>query len=106
MKTLLFVLFTLAVTTGASAQTSPVKKAKENHDKKELRDDVREKREERGEVGKDIAHLKMGKAKADHKDFKAEKTKQNKHARKLRNEGVKHPKVQARKEIRKEDEGK
>lgn len=101
MKKLLFILFGATLTTLTFAQTTP-KKVEE----KELRHDIREKREEKHEVGKDVTHLKVKKAMADHKDVVTEKKAQNRHAAQLRRRGVKHPVSRAKHQIHAQDEAK
>ena len=101
MKKLLFLLLGAGLTTISFAQTTP-KKVEE----KELRHDIREKREEKHEVGKDVTHLNIKKAKADHKDVVTEKKAERRHAAQLRRHGVKHPVSRAKHQIHAQDEAK
>jgi hypothetical protein len=105
MKKYVFIILSLALTSGAFAQ-SVVKKAKVKEDKKELRSDIKEKREEKAEVRKDLTHLQVKKAKADRKDVKAAHKEEDKDAEALENQGVKSPKAKARHEIHEEKEAK
>ncbi|HWK07010.1 MAG TPA: hypothetical protein VNS58_25420 [Puia sp.] len=101
MKKLLFILLGGTLTSLGFAQTTP-KKVEE----KELRHDIREKREEKHEVGKDLAHLNIKKARADHKDVVTEKKAEHRHAAQLKRQGVKHPVSRAKHQIHAQDEAK
>lgn len=101
MKKIIFLILGAALTTVSVAQTTP-KKVEE----KRLRHDIREKREENHEVGKDLTHLKFKKAQADHKDVVTEKNAMDRHAAQLRKRGVKHPIARAKHQIHAQDEAK
>jgi hypothetical protein len=101
MKKLSFVIMGLALTTISFAQTTP-KKTEE----KQLRNDIREKHEENHEVAKDVAHLNIKKAKADHKDVVTEKKAMHHHSAQLKRRGVKHPVSRAKHQIHAQDEAK
>lgn len=101
MKKTLFFILGAFLTTAAFAQTE-TKKQDESH----LRTDIREKKEEKHEVAKDVDHLNFKAAKADHKDVVTEKKAIHRHATRLKNRGVKHPINRAKHQIHAQDEAK
>jgi hypothetical protein len=101
MKKLLFVILGATLTSISFAQTTP-KKVEE----KQLRHDIRERREENHEVAKDVSHLNLKKAKADHKDVVTEKKAIRHHSAQLKRRGVKHPVSRAKHQIHAQDEAK
>ncbi|MBI3883038.1 MAG: hypothetical protein HY305_02160, partial [Sphingobacteriales bacterium] len=85
MKKVVFILFGALLTTGAFAQN---KQAEE----KQLRNDVREVKKQRSDVKEEVKDGKLDKAVQEHKDVKAAKAMEHKHAKHLKQaHGVKHP---------------
>jgi hypothetical protein len=99
MKKLLFILLGVTFTTLTFAQTEP-KKVEE----KQLRKDIRGKREENKETVKDASRLKLKDAKEEHKDSRVYKKAQKRHATALKRKGVKHPVSRAKHQIHAQDE--
>ncbi len=96
-------LLALGVTlaTISFAQTTPKKE-----DEKNLRTDIRAKRDENHQVGKDLGHLNLKDAKEDHRVVKADKKAIHRNASRLKRRGVKHPIVRAKHQIHAQDEAK
>src|SRR5450631_2538219 len=90
MKKVFFILFSIAISAAAIAQT-PVQQEKKKAEMKDLQKDVVEKRQENKKIGKHITHVKFKKAVADRRDKRAEKKDIHKDEVKLEKEGVKHP---------------
>ena len=94
----------IALTTIAMAQTTETKVAiDKKKTENQLKNTIKEKKEEKKEVGNDLKHLKLDKAIEDRKDVRAVRRVEHKKARHLRKmHGVKNPIHKAEKEIREE----
>ena len=94
----------LALTTIVMAQT-PERKLEMDKKKteKELKNVIKEKKDEKKEAGTDLKHLKLDKAIEDRKEVRADRRLEHKKARHLRKvHGAKNPIHKAEKEIRAE----
>jgi|GEM_PF-2681114 len=105
MKKSLFIFLGVALASGAFAQTVP-QKVKTTVHEKQLKGDIREKREDQKEVRKDLSKGKLKKAKADHKEVAEDQAEVNKDAAKLKKDGVAHPKMEAKKAIHNDSKAK
>lgn len=98
-KIIIFLLVGALFNTVVKAQTKEVKK-----DEKVLKNTIKNKKEERREVGKDLAHLKIKGALQERKEvrhLRKSSHRQNKH---LKRHGIKHPMKKAREKISDEKE--
>jgi hypothetical protein len=101
MKKALFLVLGVTLTTLSFAQTTP-KKVEE----KQLRTDVRDKKQDNHAVTKDVSHLKLKDAKADHRNVVADNHAISRHSTQLKRRGVKHPVSRAKHQIHAQDEAK
>jgi hypothetical protein len=101
MKKVLLFILGAALTTLTYAQTTP-KKAEES----DLRSDVRAKSEENHAVSKDVTHLKLKDARADHRNVVTTKKVIRRRSAQLKSRGVKHPVARAKHQIHAQDEAK
>lgn len=106
MKKVLSILLGLALTSGAMAQTTPAAKAEagKKQGEKQLEKSVEDKRADRKEMGKDLTHLRISKAVKHRKEVRRHNKAIRKGSRHLRrHHGVKHPVMDAKKEIKEEE---
>lgn len=101
MKKLLFVLLGFTLSGAVMAQV-PEKKA----EMKDLRTDVRNKKDDKHQVNKDLSHARVKKAMKDHKAVAAENKDMRKDSRRLKNQGVEHPIVKAKRQVKVQDDNK
>jgi len=101
MKKALMFLVGIILTTLSFAQTTP-KKVEE----KQLRTDIRDKKQDKHVVTKDVAHLRLKDAKADHRNVVADNHSISHHSNQLKRRGVKHPISRAKHQIHAQDEAK
>ncbi len=94
----------IAFTTVAMAQSTDTKvEMDKKKTEKQLKNVIKEKKDEKKEAGTDLKHLKLDKAIEDRKEVRADRRLEHKKARHLRNvHGVKNPIHKAQKEIREE----
>ena len=94
----------IAITTISMAQTTETKVAiDKKKTENQLKNAIKEKKEEKKEVGNDLKHLKLDKAIKDRKDVRAVRRVEHKKARHLRKmHGVKNPIHKAENQIREE----
>jgi hypothetical protein len=99
MKKLVLFLFSAALVTGAAmAQTA------KQEEKKDLREDIRDKRAHKKAVRNDVAHLRFRKAHQQHEGKVEARKDQHATAKDLRAKGVEHPTRDAKKVIHKQHE--
>jgi Ni/Co efflux regulator RcnB len=99
MKRLLFVLLGFTFSAAVMAQV-PEKKA----EMKDLRTDVREKKDAKHQVNKDVSHVRVKKAIKDRKVVAAENRDMRKDSRRLKRQGVSHPIVKAKRQVKVQDD--
>ena len=85
-KVIIFLLVSALFNTASTAQTKDVKK-----DQTVLKNTVKDKKEDKHEVGKDLAHLRLKKAVKERKEVKHHRKSIHKQGKHLKNNGVKHP---------------
>ena len=87
MKKILLALFLGAIcSTGVMAQTKEIK-----NDKIVLKNTIKDKKEDKHEVGKDLAKLKLKSAIKERKEVRYHRRSINRQGKRLRRYGVKHP---------------
>lgn len=97
MKKLVLVAFGAILSLGAMAQTK-------QEEKKDLRDEVRDKRAHRKQMHRNITHLRLGKAHQQHEKLQDARKAEHVKAKHLRNRGEEHPTRDAKKTIHKQHE--
>ena len=97
MKKLLLVAFGAMLTVGAMAQAK-------QEEKKDLREDVRDKRAHKKAVRSDLAHLRFRKAHQQHEGAEAARKEEHATSKNLRAKGEEHPTREAKKIIHKQKE--
>lgn len=104
MKKTIFILLSIALTSGVMAQTAAAKaEIHKKENEKQLKNAVAEKKEEKHEVAHDLKHLKVGEAIEDRKDVRAERKVIHKKAKHLKKaHGAKHPIRKAQKQLKAE----
>lgn len=96
MKKIVTLLLTgILLSAGAMAQTKDIKK-----DQKVLKNTVADKKEDRHEVGKDIANLRVKRAVDDRQEVRQHRRSIRRQGRHLRHHGVKHPIQKAKHEAK------
>jgi hypothetical protein len=101
MKKIMLLALGVTLATISFAQTTPKKE-----DEKNLRTDIRAKRADNHQVGKDVGHLNLKDAKGDHRVVKSDKKAIHRNTARLKSRGVKHPIVRAKHQIHAQDEAK
>jgi len=93
------ILFAIGIvlSTGAMAQTKDVKK-----DQKVLKNTIKDKKEDKHEVGNDLAHLRIKSAVKDRKEVRKHRKSIHKQGESLENRGVKHPIAKAKRQVKAE----
>jgi ribosomal protein S8 len=92
MKRIAFILLSFALTSGAMAQTAT---------KKQLQTTIKEKKDEKHEVGSDLKHLKVSAAVKDRKEVRSDRRRIHRKAHHLKKaHGVDHPTIKAQKEVK------
>jgi hypothetical protein len=92
MKKITLLLFTgLFFSTFAMAQTKDIKK-----DEKHLKTSIEDKKEDKHEAGKDLAHLKINSAIDKRKEVRRHRKSIHMQAKHLQNQGVKDPMTKAK----------
>jgi hypothetical protein len=102
MKRIAFILLSFALTSGAMAQTA-TKKAEMDKKKteKQLQTTIKEKKDEKHEVGSDLKHLKVSAAVKDRKEVRSDRRRIHRKAHHLKKaHGVDHPTIKAQKEVK------
>ena len=100
MKKIAVLLLTgVILSTGIRAQTKDVKS-----DQKDLKNTIKDKKEDRHEVGKDITHLKVKSALKDRKEVRHHRKSIHRQDEQLENQGVKHPTRKAKHQLKGEKE--
>jgi hypothetical protein len=100
MKKIVFFIITgLVLCTGAMAQSKDIK-----DDKKDLKNSMIDKKEDKRETGKDLAHLKVHKAVKGHQEVGQHRRSIHKQGEHLEAHGVKHPRTTAKDQIKEEKE--
>lgn len=94
-KSIILLLICAAITTGAGAQTRDEKK-----DQKVLKNKIEDKKEDKHEAGKDLAHLRVKKALRKRREVRRHRKSIHRVAKDLREDGVKHPIKQAKTEAK------
>ena len=106
MKKVLSILLGVALTSVAMAQTTPAAKAEggKKQGEEQLEKAVEDKRADRKEMGKDLTHLRISKAVKHRKEVRRHNKAIRKGSRHLRrHHDVKHPVMDAKKEIKEEE---
>jgi len=103
MKKAIFLLVcSAALAIGASAQSKDLKE-----DKKDLKNTVRDKQEEKKDTRKDVGHLKLRSAMKENKEVGKDRRSIHQQGQHLKTEhGVKHPIAKAKHEVHEEKEAK
>lgn len=101
IKTALFLFMGVVIANTGFAQTKDIK-----HDEKTLKNTIADKKEDRHEVGKDLAHLKVKKAMKERKEVRHHRRSIHHQAKHLNNHGVKHPIEKAKHQVKAEKEAK
>jgi len=100
MKKFAILLITgLVLCTGAMAQTKDVKS-----DQKALKSTIKDKKEDKHEEGKDLAHLRIKSAMKEHREIRHHRKSIHKQGEHLEAHGVEHPIVKAKHQIHEEKE--
>ena len=98
MKKMILLLFVGALfSTCALAQTSDIK-----NDKKVLQNTIKDKKEDKHQAGKDLAHLRVKKALRGRREVRRHRRSIHAQGEHLENHGVKHPVENAKKVVKKE----
>ena len=96
MKKFIFLLLLGAVcSTGVMAQTKDIK-----NDKTVLKNTIKDKKEDKHEVGKDLSKLKIKAAIEDRKEVRSHRRSIHRQGRHLRRSGVRHPIEKAKHEAK------
>jgi len=103
MKKVLFLVLGLSVTMAVMSQTKVISKKPEQ---KELREDIKDKREHKKAAVKDLTKLKIKKAGKEQDVVNADRKEIHKESKELRAVGDKHPAHHAKKVIHKQHEAK
>jgi hypothetical protein len=101
MKKLFFLLVGVAISAAAMSQTPQTEK---KEDMKNLRGDVRDHKVATHKVNKDLTHARVGKAVHDHKAVHQINKDENANARSLKEQGVSHPVVKAKRQVKVQDD--
>jgi len=101
MRKLFFLLIGVTISAAAVAQTPQTEK---KEDMKNLRGDVRAHKTATHKVNKDLSHAKIGKAVHDHKAVHQINKDQSADARSLKEQGVNHPVVKAKRQVKVQDD--
>jgi hypothetical protein len=104
MNKIAILLFTgIVLSTGAMAQTKA--QAQDNKaDQKELKNTIIDKKEDKHEVGSDLAHLKIKSALRERREVRRHRRSITKQGEHLENHGVAHPITKAKHEAKAEKE--
>ena len=86
MKKIIILLFLGAVFSTAAIAQTDVKK-----DEKTLKNTIKDKKEDKHQVGKDLAHLKVKSAIRERKEVRAHRRSIHRQGKHLRRHGIKHP---------------
>ena len=101
IKTAIFLLMGVGIGHTGFSQTKDIK-----HDEKTLKNTVADKKEDRHEVGKDLAHLKVNKAIKERKEVRHHRRSIHQQAKHLNRHDVKHPITKAKHQVKAEKEAK
>jgi hypothetical protein len=102
MKKIVFILcIGLASATGVMAQTKDVKQ-----DQKVLKNSIADKKEDKHEVGKDLAHLRIESARNKHKEVRRHRRSIHKQGQHLENHGMKAPIRKAKRQAKADKDAK
>ncbi len=100
MKKIAFLIVTgLVICTGAMAQSKDIK-----DDKKDLKNSIIDKKEDKQETRKDVTHLKIKKAVTKNEEVGRHRRSIRKQGKHLETHGVKHPITTAKHQIKEEKE--
>jgi len=94
-KLAILLIIGLAVGTTAMAQTNDVKK-----DQKVLKSSVKDKKEDKQEVNRDLTHLRVKKAARKHREVRRHSKSIHRQGEHLERHGVKHPVKKARQQVK------
>jgi hypothetical protein len=96
-KMTILLLMVLLFGTGAMAQKTSVKT-----DQKVLKNSIKDKKEDKHEAGKDLAHLRVKSALKGRKEVRSHRKSIHKQGEHLENRGVKHPITKAKHQVKTE----
>jgi hypothetical protein len=100
-KNILLTAIGIALSFGVMAQTKDIRK-----DKKDLKNMVKDKKEDRKEAGSDLGHLRIKAAIKDRKEVRHHRKTIRHEGSHLKKHGVKHPVYKAKKQIKEDKERK
>jgi hypothetical protein len=100
-KIAILLLIGVVVSTGAMAQNNDVKT-----DQKVLKNTVKDKKEDKHQVGTDLAHLRIRSAQRKHREVRHHRRSIHKQGEHLENHGVKHPIRKAKRQAKSERDAK
>lgn len=98
-KNILLAAIGIALSFGAVAQSKDIRK-----DKKDLKNTVKDKKEDRREAGNDLGHLRIKSAIKGRKEVRHHRKTIRHEGSHLKDHGVKHPVSDAKKQIKEEKE--